>query len=192
VTARHDPQADERPSAKVYDILPPPLSPAMAQRAPESAAPMRSFDDVVRLAGEKRDAKMRTELESYVHLVSFALGRIELRLHDDAPSDLANRLAIRLKEWTGRQWVVSVTSEHEGAETVRGAREREVMAHPMVMKALELFPGAVVTAIREAEAPPAPAPDDIEEEAPVDPDDEAVAAAAAANIAGNRKETGKA
>ena len=192
VTARHDPQADERPSAKVYDILPPLLSPSMAQRAPDGAAPLRSFDDVVRLAGEKRDAKMRTELESYVHLVSFAQGRIELRLHDEAPSDLANRLAIRLKEWTGRQWVVSVTSEHAGAETVRGAREREVMAHPMVLKALELFPGATVTAIREAEPAPALAPDDIEEEAPVDPDDDAVAAAVAANIAGARKETGKA
>ena len=85
-----------------------------------------------------------------------------------------------------------MTSEHQGAETLRGAREREVMSHPMVMKALELFPGAEIKAIREAEAPPAPAPDDMDDEAPVDPDDDAVAAAAAQNLAANRKETGKA
>jgi len=122
-----------------------------------------------------------------VHIVSFGEGRIELRLHDDAPGDLANRLTQRLKEWTGKAWIISVTSEHQGEETLRGARTREVMDHPMVKRALELFPGAEVTAIREAEAPIAPAPDEMEEDAPIDPDDDAVAEASAA-----RKETGKA
>ena len=111
----------------------------------------------------------------------------ELRLHDDAPADLANRLTLRLKEWTGRAWIISVTSEHEGEETVRDARAREVMAHPMVQKALELFPDAKVTAIREADAIAAPEPESDEEDAPIDPDDDAVAEAIAA-----RKETGKA
>ncbi len=179
-------QREERPSAQVIDISPP-----LSQRPAEAQIWLRAFGDVVRLAGEKRDAKLRTELESYVHIVSFREGKIELRLHDDAPRDLANRLTQRLKEWTGKAWIVSVTSEHEGEETVRGAREREVMEHPMVMKALELFPDAKVTAIREPEAPAAPAPDEAEEDAPVDPDDDAVAEAAAANSA-KRTETGKA
>ncbi len=177
----------DRPTAQIIDIMPP-----MSQRPADGSPWLRAFEDVVRLAGEKRDAKLRTELEAYVHLVSFKEGRIELRLHNDAPGDLANRLTQRLKEWTGRQWVVTVTSEHQGAETVRTAREREVMAHPMVQHALEVFPGAEVTAIREPEAVAEPAPDESEEDAPIDPDDDEVAAAAAANIAANRKETGKA
>ena len=178
--ARAAPQ--ENPTAEIIDIQPP-----LSRRPPGGGPWLRAFGDVVRLAGEKRDAKLRTELESYVHIVSFAEGRIELRLHDDAPGDLANRLTQRLKEWTGRAWIVSVTSEYQGAETMRGAREREVMEHPMVQKALELFPGAEVTAIREAENAIAPAPDETEEDAPIDPDDDAVAEAVAA-----RKETGKA
>ena len=180
VEARAAPR--ENPTAEIIDIQPP-----LSRRPPGRGPWLRAFGDVVRLAGEKRDAKLRTELESYVHIVSFAEGRIELRLHDDAPGDLANRLTQRLKEWTGRAWIVSVTSEHQGAETMRGAREREVMEHPMVQKALELFPGAEVTAIREAENAIAPAPDETEEDAPIDPDDDAVAEAVAA-----RKETGKA
>ena len=180
VEARAAPQ--ENPTAEIIDIQPP-----LSRRPPGGGPWLRAFGDVVRLAGEKRDAKLRTELESYVHIVSFAEGRIELRLHDDAPGDLANRLTQRLKEWTGRAWIVSVTSEYQGAETMRGAREREVMEHPMVQKALELFPGAEVTAIREAENAIAPAPDETEEDAPIDPDDDAVAEAVAA-----RKETGKA
>lgn len=177
----------EKPTAQIIDIQPPPLSQTMSQRPAGGGPWLRAFADVVRLAGEKRDAKLRTELESYVHIVSFGEGRIELRLHDDAPGDLANRLTQRLKEWTGKAWIISVTSEHQGEETLRGARTREVMDHPMVKRALELFPGAEVTAIREAEAPIAPAPDEMEEDAPIDPDDDAVAEASAA-----RKETGKA
>ncbi len=174
--------ARERPSAQVIDINPP-----MSQRPAEGQVWLRSLNDVARLAGEKRDAKLRTELESYVHVVSFRDGKIELRLHDDAPGDLANRLTQRLKEWTGKAWVVLVTSEHQGEETLRDVRTREVMEHPMVLKAMELFPGAEVTAIRDTQGDIAPAPDEAEEDAPIDPDDDEVAAAVAA-----RKETGKA
>lgn len=129
-----------------------------------------SFKEVVLLAGKMRDAKLRTELESYVHLVSFAPGKIELRLHGDAPGDLANRLAMRLKEWTKRQWVISVTAERNGNQTLRDARQEEVMAHPMVKKTLELFPGAKVTAIREPDLTATSAALEVEEEPPVDPD----------------------
>ncbi|WP_411819231.1 DNA polymerase III subunit gamma/tau [Hyphococcus formosus] len=175
------PQASQQ-SAQVYDLHPAPK--------PVSSSPqIKTFKDVIRLAGEKRDAVLRVELESYIHIVSFAVGRIELRLHDDAPPDLANRLALRLKEWTKSQWVISVTNEEQGEETVRGAREREVMEHPMVMHAMELFPGAEVTSIREVEAAIAPVPDD-DEDMPIDPDDDAVAAAMSANK--QRQETGKA
>ena len=128
------------------------------------------------LAAINRDAKLRTELESYVHLVGFAPGRIELRLADAAPGDLANRLAFKLKEWTGRQWVILVSADKTGAETLRDARQTEVMAHPLVKKALDLFPGATVTAIREPEGASEPAPDEREDEPPVDPDEFVVGA----------------
>jgi len=181
VSAQHR-EPPPQHTAQVIDIKPP-----MSQRPADGGPWLRAFDDVVKLAGSMRDAKLRTELESYVHIVSFREGKIELRLHNDAPRDLANRLTLRLKEWTGKPWVISVTSEHEGEETVRDARTREVMAHPMVQKALELFPDAKVTAIREADTIVAPVTDEDEEDAPIDPDDDAVADAIAA-----RKETGKA
>ncbi len=158
-------------SAQVIDILPP-----LSQRPSDDGPWLRSFDDVVRLAGKHRDAKLRTELEAYIHIISFAEGRIDLRLHDNAPEGLANRLTQRLKEWTGRQWVVVVTAKEEGAETVRDRRYAEVMADPLVKKALELFPGAEVTAIREPDLASEPAPDDMEEDPPVDPDDDVVLA----------------
>ncbi len=170
---------DRPATAQIIDIKPP-----LSQRPADEGPWLRAFDDVVRLAGQKRDAKLRTELEAYVHLVSFAEGRIELRLHDNAPEGLAGRLTQRLKEWTGRQWVVSVTAQEEGAATLRDKRYAEVMADPMVKKALELFPGAEVTAIREPDLASEPAPDDMEEDAPVDPDDELPGIDAAENKTG--------
>ncbi len=159
------PRRDSGPSAR-FDAPPQSVS------QPEQGPALNGFEDVVRLAGKMRDAKLRTELESYVHIVSFAPGRIELRFHDHAPADLAGRLTQRLKEWTGRQWVVMVNAREAGADTLRAVREAEVMNHPMVKKAMDLFPGAEVTSIREAETPAEPAPDEVEEERPVDPEDD--------------------
>ncbi|MFQ5563238.1 MAG: DNA polymerase III subunit gamma/tau [Parvularculaceae bacterium] len=135
----------------------PPRGPR-AETAPASAPSaqqLSSLADVARLAGRNRDAKLRTELESYVHVVSFEPGRIEVRLHELAPADLPGRLMRRLKEWTGAHWVVTVNARAEGSATLRDVRTAEVMAHPLVEKALEIFPGAEVTAIRETDAPPA-------------------------------------
>jgi DNA polymerase III subunit gamma/tau len=177
--------ADDASVAQVIDILPP-----LSQRPSGEGPWLRCFDDVVCLAGQKRDAKLRTELEAYVHLVSFSEGRIELRLAHAAPGDLAGRLTQRLKEWTGRQWIVSVNTKAEGAATVRDARMTEVLAHPMVQKTMALFPGAQVTSIRETEAPVAPAPDEQQEDPPVDPDIDFAAAGAGENE--TQPKTGKA
>ena len=175
------PHRSERPSATAVAHAPPSntnaapsSSPVSDQRAPgnrgaAAQTTIQSFKDVVALAGNKRDAKLRTELESYVHLVSFAPGKIEFSLHGDAPADLANRLALRLKEWTSKPWVISVTTEKNGDQTIRDTRREEVLAHPMVAKTLETFPGAGVTMIREPEVA-APAPDENEDDRPEDPD----------------------
>ena len=136
---------------------------ASIQAAAPSLAPsvpkIESFLDVVRLADIKRDAKLKVELESYVHLISFETGRIELRMHDRAPGDLAGRLMQRLKEWTGRQWIVSINAQGEGRDTLRDARTAEVIAHPLVRKAMELFPGAEIIAIRDKSPRDEPAGD---------------------------------
>ena len=171
------PPAPQPPSASGMERpAPPPAPPRSVQNAPAPA--LKSFQDVVHLAGRMRDAKLRTELESYVHLVSFAEGNIELRLADAAPDGLVNRLTQQLKAWTGRQWFVTLSGrEGEAAPTLRDTRAAEVMAHPMVQKALDLFPGAEVTAIREPELASTPAPDDMDEDdRPVDPDETAPAA----------------
>ena len=116
----------------------------------------RSFDDVVTLAGKRRDMMLKVQLEDRVSLVKFdaAAGSIDLFLLPGAPPQLANELREKLNAWTGRKWVV-VLSKAPG-ERPRGEmrREREaaeleaLKAHPAVKAVLEQFPDAKIADIR--------------------------------------------
>jgi DNA polymerase-3 subunit gamma/tau len=125
--------------------------------APGMLADPRSFDEVIALAGERRDMMLKLQLEDRVSLVKFdySAGSIDLFLLPGAPSQLANELREKLNAWTQRKWVV-VLSKAAG-ERPRGEvrREREaaeleaLKAHPAVKAVLEQFPDAKISEIRE-------------------------------------------
>jgi len=129
---------------------------AAAQPEPTALAPNpESFVAVVALLGERREAILQAHLKNNVHLVQFELGRIEFRPDEHAPRNLANRLGALLSEWTGRRWVVAISSEPgeptlAQQEAAADRRERaEVDAHPLVQAAMAAFPGATIEAIRD-------------------------------------------
>ena len=115
----------------------------------------RSFDEVIALAGERRDMMLKVQLEDHVSLVKFdgAAGSIDLFLLPGAPPQIANELREKLNAWTRRKWVV-VLSKAAG-ERPRGEvrREREaaeleaLKAHPAVKAVLERFPDAKIAEV---------------------------------------------
>ncbi|GEO15941.1 DNA polymerase III subunit gamma/tau [Microvirga aerophila] len=138
-------------------------SQARPQRRPEpaGAAPavrLRRFEDVVAMAGEKRDIVLKAALERDVRLVRFEEGRIELSLAEGGSRTIANDLARALQLWTGERWMVALSSE-EGEPTLRDqavAAERErkegAASHPLVQAVLAKFPGAqIVNVVERAE-----------------------------------------
>ncbi|HET9148004.1 MAG TPA: DNA polymerase III subunit gamma/tau, partial [Acetobacteraceae bacterium] len=135
------------------------------------------FEDVVALAGERRDVLLYSQLRHCAHLIRFAPPAIELRLAPEAPRDLAGRLGKFLEAETGRRWTVAL-SQAAGAPTIADAEAAELAAaredasrHPLVLAVLAAFPGArIETLHREAEPEPEPAllPDD--GAPPFDPD----------------------
>jgi DNA polymerase III subunit gamma/tau len=143
--------------------------PAQAERA------LASFEEVVALAGEKRDLPLKLALERFVRLVAFEDGRIDLALAPGAPQPLVNDLSRKLSDWTNRRWLV-VLSSKEGAPTLREraeARQAEVLtgvrADPLVRAVLERFPGAEIVDVREngpiaADVAALAAPEDGEDE----------------------------
>ncbi len=133
--------------------------PAPAAIATAAAGPsLRRFEDVIALLAEKRDIRLKHALETGVRLVRFEQGRIEIRLLDGTPGNLASELSERLKRWTGTLWVVSISRE-EGAPTLREqaiTREEklkeEARADPLVRAALAHFPGAEIVHVRDTRA----------------------------------------
>jgi len=101
--------------------------------------------------------KLLVEVETGLRLARYQPGRIEFTPADDAPADLAQRLAGQLQGWTGVRWGVTLVSGAttptiaETRDAERLALEREAKAHPMVQAVLAAFPKARITGIRTPE-----------------------------------------
>lgn len=138
-------------------------SQAHPQPRPQAAQPeptmrLRRFEDVVALAGEKREIVLKSQLERDVRLVRFEEGRIELSLTESGSRTIANDLTRALQQWTGERWMVALSSEdggqtlHEKAAAAERERREGAANHPLVQAVLSKFPGAqIVNVVERAE-----------------------------------------
>ena len=152
-------------SALAHQVQPQASAAPTAQTAPTLA--VATFEDLIKLAAEKRDIQTKLALQNDVRLVRFEDGRLEIALQPTANKALAHELSRKLGGWTGKRWLVVVSNE-AGAPTMRQqneSREAElkqgVRSNPLVESVLKKFPGAEIVAVTkrdpENEAPPAPA-----------------------------------
>jgi DNA polymerase-3 subunit gamma/tau len=132
--------------------------PVQAQAEP--VVTLARFEDMIALAAEKRDLAIKTALERDIRLVRFEDGQLEISVLPSASKSLVGDLSRKLAAWTGRRWMVAVSSE-QGASTVReqmDAQKAELMrgvrADPLVQSVLERFPGAEIVDVRKTETPP--------------------------------------
>ena len=113
------------------------------------------------LAGEKRDIKLKNQLETLVRPIRVSRGQIELALESGAPPGLPGELARKLEDWTGMRWMVLVAREGGDKPLAQQARDsrdtlfREARVHPDVQAILNRFPGAEIVDVRD----PGPADD---------------------------------
>ena len=142
---------------------------AAVQNAAQPAMRLDRFEDLVALADEKRDLVLKRTLETDIRLVRFEDGVIEFAPAAGASVNLAADLGKKLQEWTGRRWLVAVSSQ-QGQETLREVSDREtaqvladVSANRVVRAVLDAFPGARVVDVRDpvAEALAAQGDDDL-------------------------------
>jgi DNA polymerase III subunit gamma/tau len=136
---------------------------------PEARVPapsLTSFRDVVALVSDKRDIKLKNQLERLVRPIRVSAGQIELALEPTAPPGLPGELARKLESWTGTRWMVLVAKEGGEKPLAQQARDnrdtlfREAGEHPDVQAILKRFPGAEIVDVRD----PEPATDDLNPE----------------------------
>jgi len=143
---------------------------AVAPQPQAAAAPqitLARFEDVLALIEQKRDISLRLDVERFVRPISFRVGAIEFEPAPGAPNNLIQRLASRLREWTGQAWLVAAQGGG-GAESLWERQKREerealaqIEADPFVVAVMEAFPGAEIVGVRMLPQPEAtPAGDD--------------------------------
>ena len=113
-----------------------------------------SLADIVAYAYKQNEMMFAYNVETYVSLVSFEQGKIEFFPMDKAPNNLAGEMVEKLREWTGKQWIVTVVSRQGGQTLIQQARtnaenlKKTMTQHPLVTAVLKAFPGARIDMIR--------------------------------------------
>ncbi len=165
---------EAEPRQQAEASLPRPALPEPAPEAPSVA--VASLSDIAALADQNRDMAFKVLVRRCVRLVRLEPGRLEVNLTGDAPKSLLGDLSAKLKAWTGRNWMVSLSRE-EGAPTLAEAdaarRETAIVdakSDPAVAAILAKFPGARIIDVRipdvaeapetETAPPPEPAGED--------------------------------
>ncbi|WP_051357430.1 DNA polymerase III subunit gamma/tau [Azorhizobium doebereinerae] len=148
----------------------------VAEPAPAAGPRLAGLADVVALASQRRDLLLKHAVETHARLVHFEEGRIEIALVKGADPNLVQDLSRKLAEWTGRRWLVSLSSK-EGAPTLaevaqaqREEREDGIRADPLVSAVLAYFPGAQIVDVRTREEVADHALAPVEDEADAGPD----------------------
>ncbi|CAH2397820.1 DNA polymerase III subunit gamma/tau [Mesorhizobium ventifaucium] len=147
-------------------------APAPEPVADAPSVPVKSLADIVALADAQRDMAFKVLVKRCVRLVRIEPGRIDVSLTDDAPKMLLNDLTAKLRAWTGRSWLVSLSKEEGGqtlAEMESTKRENALLdakSDPTVAAILARFPGARIIDVRIPDAPEA---DAVEAEVPIEP-----------------------
>ncbi|MGI9392048.1 MAG: DNA polymerase III subunit gamma/tau [Parvibaculales bacterium] len=129
-----------------------PQTQAVPKASPDKKLEITSFQQVIALAERERNIELSHALKHEVHLVKFAPPMIELRLAEGA-NNIAHLLSRSLLNWTGRQWMVSLSKE-KGALSVHEQESQseenvleEVRKIPLIETALSCFPDAKIVNI---------------------------------------------
>ena len=119
---------------------------------------MRSFAslaDLLALATEKRDIRLKSDLETLIRPIRVAPGQFEIALEPQASPGLPGEIARKLESWTGMRWMVMVAKDGGDKPISRQRQENRdsafIMAreHPDIQAVLKRFPGAEIIDVKD-------------------------------------------
>ncbi len=148
MVAREDPaERSDFLEEAAEEMTPPP------DGATRLVKPPSTFRALVELFRDRKEMVLFGQLYNDAHLVSFDVGRLEMRPSANARRDLSAKVAAFLKEWTQLRWIITVSSE-PGEPTLREQDEvaaRQMMADaardPLVRAVLDTFEGSELVQI---------------------------------------------
>ena len=152
LVVNHEPELKSQ--TETIDSPQPHLETVPAAPPPPVFETITSLDDLLTVAEKKRDIKFKLLLRNNFSEIAFEEGRIEFCPVGNAPRNIAQILDERLRDWTGKQWSISV-SEAEGGATIKdlevAEREHnfaEAESDPTVAAVLRTFPKSKILDVR--------------------------------------------
>ena len=79
---------------------------------------INSFNDLLDACSEKKEIKLKYELEKNVNLVKFERNRIEISFNDNLDKDFVKDLSAKLFEWTSERWIITF-SQLKGERSIK-------------------------------------------------------------------------
>ena len=99
---------------------------------------INSIDDLIEICDEKREMKLKYDLEKNVSLVKFEKNRIEISFNDNLDKNFVKDLSSKLFDWTGERWIISF-SKKKGEMSIRDKIENKKIKLINDAKKTELY-----------------------------------------------------
>ncbi len=115
----------------------------------ETKVVIKSFSELVDLCFNKKEMKLKYELEKNVNLVKFENGRIEISFNDNLDKDFVKNLSTKLLEWTNKRWIISF-SKNQGEISIKDKEKNKQKELKEDIKKSELYT-AVLESFPDAE-----------------------------------------
>ena len=114
-----------------------------------------SFQELINLCNERKEVKLKYELETNVNLVSFENFRMEISFNDNLDKDFIKELSHKLFEWTGSRWIITL-SQKKGEISTKEKDQinqrqifEEVKKSDIYKKVLEILPDAELIDVKK-------------------------------------------
>ena len=109
---------------------------------------IKNFDDLISISSQKKEIKLKYELETNVNLVSFDEQRIEISFNENLDKDFIKDLSAKLYEWTNKRWIITLSKKNGNLTKKQIEIENkkylfeEAKKSKIFKKIIELFPDA--------------------------------------------------
>jgi len=115
---------------------------------------IKNLEELIKICNEKKELKLKYELETNVNLVSFTNQRIAISFNENLNKDFVKELTLKLYEWTRQRWIITFSKElgelsekqkknNKKAKIIEDAKKEDVYK-----KVLENFPDAELVEVK--------------------------------------------
>ncbi len=116
---------------------------------------IKSFKELIEICEEKRELKIKYELENNLKLVSFKDQKIEISFNSNLDKTFVKDLSAKLLEWTNKRWIIAFSKEY-GFPTIKEQKKdlkvnliKKESVSKFFKDVKKIFPDAELTDVNE-------------------------------------------